>query len=163
MEKGSCLSTSQASDAKQILLYRCPDGHLFHADPLLCGAFPGSSVHAVHLLLGSPERERTWFSVELLDLLASLRKHNAHIATDGFTSTLFELHLKGCGATLPSQEVTRRQLGKAVEEYEILLYKQEAEILDVCQDCNPAGCCACCSNKSQGTGLVYCLAEAQSS
>ena len=131
---------------------RCPERPAFHADPLLCGAFPGSPVHAVDLLSGRLDRQRIWFAVELLDLLASLRKHNAHIATDGFTTALFEIHMKGCNASLASRDVARRQLGKAIEEYEVLQYNKERRISDICQDHNPVGCCPGCSTDSrQGT------------
>lgn len=102
-------------------------------------------MHAVDLLSGNSDRQRLWFTVELLDLLASLRKHNAHIATDGFTTALFEVHMKGCSANLASKEVARRQLGKAIEEYEVLLYNKEQRISDICQDPNPIGCCPGCS------------------
>lgn len=142
------------TDSLGITRCRCPEQPIFHADPLLCGAFPASPVHATNLHLGRLDRKRTWFSLELLDLLASLRKNNAHTAVDSFTKTLSELHWKCCKQSLSSYEVVRRQLGKAIEENEILLYNCEQQVLDLIEDPTPIGCCAACSTEIAGAILI---------
>lgn len=82
----------------------------------MAGAFPGSALHARDLLAGDPTRHRTWFDLSLLTFASTMRKHNAHIAMDSLTSSLFDMHLSNLGRTLASQRVVREQFGKTVEE-----------------------------------------------
>jgi hypothetical protein len=92
-----------------------------HANPLLCSAFPAKMAMQLDQDWGT--RVPVWFDQALLSFLHSLRKHNSRVAIDSMTAALFEQHIKnGCGA-LASKDTVRKQLGKALAEYETMLFK----------------------------------------
>jgi hypothetical protein len=116
----------------------------FHVKPLMVGAFPGSAVQACDLLLSQEGRQPVWFDVDLLDMVRLQRSSNPRIATDSFVHTLYQKQNLRGHQTFFSEESTRKQLGKAVDEYENVLFMVEKGVREVGEGDSLMACCPSC-------------------
>lgn len=127
------------------MLYRCPEKTLFHLIPEMVGAFGSSPVLSTNLTIASQTRDRRWFDLDLLETLSTLHQESARLSVEAMTAALFKVHAKRQGYCLPSQSTVRKQLGKALEEYENVKFQQEQEINSRVEEPSLLGCCPCCS------------------
>ena len=133
----------------------CTSGSkLFHADPLMVGAFPGSAVHAHDLLQNLPDREPVWFDLALLEYARVDRKNNARVAITSFTQTICELH-QSSGEPMQHAETVRKQFGKTLEEYETILYMRDERVSKLAEGDSLIACCAACSGLRESVGMIF--------
>jgi hypothetical protein len=89
-------------------------------------------------------RAPVWSDLDLLDTVRLLRLNNPRIAIDSLVQTLYQKqNLRGHTAFF-SEDSTRKQLGKAVDEYENVLFIVEAGVRKVTEGDSLVACCPSC-------------------
>jgi len=101
-----------------------------------------------------PGRPPVWFDLDLLEMVHLLRLNNPRITMDSLVHALYQKqNLRGHTA-FSSEESTRRQLGKAVEEFGNILFLVSEKIRKVSEEDSLIACCPSCI----GTTGPACLA-----
>ena len=139
-------------DLSTLQTCRC-QGRSFHVDPILAGAFPGTPVYAVDLTQGESSSERTWFKLDFLENLRLMRKNSPRLSITSQVQTMFEMHLKTRGRTLPSKETLSKNLHKTLEEYENLKFQEAQGLQDVAQPPSLLCNCPACAQMIETIGI----------
>ena len=140
----------------------CSAGKLYHVDAMLAAAFPGTPVDARDLTSGTSSSERTWFSIDLLQVLLFLRKINPRFTVESTAKTIFEMHTRNDGEELLQEDTLRKLLAKILDEYENAMVLQQLAVLAVSEQTQgPGGCLRACPACASLTGKQFCLASCQ--
>ena len=97
-------------------------------------------------------RAPVWFDVALLDFVRLHRAENARVAMDGLVHTLFQLQNLRGHLCFASEESTKRQLGRAADEYENVMSMVDMKVRKVTERDSLVACCPSCNVQIESPG-----------